>query len=766
MKKLLVLMFALSLFSVGLADERRIVELAVKGNVTLSSAEVLSKVAARPGQLYDIDRLTADTMRLGELDAVRYAYYNAEELDGGMRVTFVVLEKKLISSITFFGNSKLKDSVLLRAIDLSKGDYPDNIAVAEALDKIREKYSEKGYYFAKVDLDEDALADGSVIVRVEEGPRIKVGAVRFDGSSVFTERQLRKAVSLDSKVLFFIRRSYDKKKVEEDIEAIKALYLESGYMDVSCEAIPEFNSKMNRANIVYSISEGREYSINSINITGAEFYSAAELEEVVDEKEGDAYYSEAVQRTADKIRDKYREDGFIEATVKPVRKFTDSGDVNLSYEVNEGARYKIGLVEISGNFETHDKIIRRELDYAGFKPGRWFNAKDAPGTGNGLIENEIKRASLAGDVMITPVDSDEPDTKNALVTITEGMTGMLMFGAGVDSNNGLIGQVVIEQRNFDILDWPSSFGEFFSGKSFRGAGQSLRLSMEPGTDVSRYSLDFTEPYAWDRPLSFNLGSSRFYRGRESFDEVRDKAYFGLTRRYEDNWYLGMDFRIERVSVESIEAEAPAEVFDVAGDTTLFGSKFSITKRETDSRFLPTKGYRFDMSYEFVGGDYSFGIASSTLTNYRTLHEDIAGRKTVFTTKLHGAGIVGDAPLFEKFYAGGSGSLRGFDYRGVGPRGESSTTPGDFDDPIGSDWVLLAGSEVAIPLSSDRYNWLFFVDAGALDDNELRASIGTGIEILIPQWFGPVPMRFELAAPISKADNDETQVFSFSMGRLF
>ena len=166
--------------------------------------------------------------------------------------------------------------------------------------------------------------------------------------------------------------------------------------------------------------------------------------------------------------------------------------------------------------------------------------------------------------------------------------------------------------------------------------------------------------------------------------------------------------------------------------------------------------------------------SGVHTRYRTLYEDLAERKTVLATKLLGATVVGDAPPFEKFYGGGSGfyGIRGFDFRGVSTRGAPTTVGGapiagrKKKDPIGSDWIFLANAEVTVPLAGEHFSALFFVDSGVIDSGGYRAAAGIGIQILIPRWFGPVPMRFELATPLMKSDEDDTQVFSFSIGRLF
>ena len=134
-----------------------------------------------------------------------------------------------------------------------------------------------------------------------------------------------------------------------------------------------------------------------------------------------------------------------------------------------------------------------------------------------------------------------------------------------------------------------------------------------------------------------------------------------------------------------------------------------------------------------------------------------------------ATTVGNAPPFEKFYAGGTGAygIRGFEYRGVSTRGlQTDVNNPQREDPIGSDWIFLANAEVAVPLAGESISWLIFIDSGAIDTGGYRASVGAGLQIMIPQWFGPVPMRFEFAVPLRKSEGDETQVFSFSVGTLF
>jgi outer membrane protein insertion porin family len=287
--------------------------------------------------------------------------------------------------------------------------------------------------------------------------------------------------------------------------------------------------------------------------------------------------------------------------------------------------------------------------------------------------------------------------------------------------------------------------------------------------VSQYSVSFTEPYLNDKPTSLDVVGSSWGRWRESYDEQRTKGFVGLEKRYKDKWRRSIGFRVENVDVQNIDYDAPTEIQDVEGGNLLAGVRLGVGRNLVDNMFNPSKGHGFDIGYEQVAGDHTFGIASTTYRKYYTLYEDIAERKTVLAAKLLAATTVGSAPPFEKFYAGGTGTygIRGFQYRGVSTRGlQTNVTAPERKDPIGSDWIFIANVETAVPLVGNNVAALFFVDSGAIDTGGYRVGAGAGIQILIPQWFGPVPMRFELAAPLMKSEGDKTQAFSFSVGTLF
>jgi len=518
----------------------------------------------------------------------------------------------------------------------------------------------------------------------------------------------------------------------------------------------------------FVIDEGPIYTVSNIVIRGNEHFDDSELRQAFKVSEGEVYSASQAESAAEEIAMKYEEVGYIDVDVEQTRQFTTGAGVNIAYDVNEGGRFRIGQIHISGNENTQDKVIRQILDEYDFQPGNWYNGKIARGEldNPGYLETFIQRSAYMEDVLITP-SGDEPGQRDAQVSVVEGQTGSIMLGAGVASDSGVIGQLVFEQRNFDISDTPDSFSEIFTGKAFKGAGQILRISLMPGTEVSEYVVSFTEPYLYSRPVSLDVLGSSYERFREAYDEGRTRGFVGLEKRYTNKWRRSIGFKVENVDVDDPDFDAPQEILDFEGSTFLPGVRFGVGRDLTDDRFNPSDGHSFNLSYEQNVGDEVFGVLSGTLRNYATLHEDLAERKTILATKLHAGTTVGDAPFFDKFYAGGQGSIRGFDYRGVSTRGlQTNVANPDRKDPIGSDWLFLANAEVTVPLVGETLSYLMFVDSGLIDTGGYRAAVGTGIQIMIPQWFGPVPMRFELGFPVLKDNEDDTQVFSFSIGRLF
>jgi len=753
-------------------QELTISKIEVVGNRSVTDSQVLATVRSRVGAMFSTDMADEDTRRIARLPGVEYSYYSTAVVDDRIDLTFVVVERNIVRAIIFTGNEQFKSGQLVKELDFKLGDYLDPLQSRAGITALVDFYKSKGFPYCQVILDADKLSEGRIIYHINEGKRVKISDVRFSGNQTLKTKDLVKVVKIRKKKFVVFTRYYVEDEVVKDVTSLQNVYYQRGFLDSKIEPKLEFSEDKASAVLIFQITEGAAYTVGQIQLAGVTHFDEKELREKLKLEVGEVYNEKKADADVKKLLADYREAGFVEVGVEKKKQFVGDDKVNVEYDIKPDGRFKIGRINITGNKETQDKVVRHVLDEYDFKPGRWYNADTARGDGTGYLEKLIRSTAVAQAATVTPV-GDDPNFRDAQVNITEGQTGMILLGAGVGSDSGVVGQLVFEQRNFDIKDKPKSLSELFTGKAFKGAGQTFRIALEPGTEVSQYSVSFSEPYWRDKPISLDLAGSSYMRGRESYDEERIKGFLGFEKRYKNRWRRSISTRVERVDVDSIDLDAPIEVRKDKGTNSLYGARLGFGKDTRNDRFNPTEGFTFDMGYEQVAGDYTFGIVDATYRYYKTIHEDLAENRTVLAIKLLGATTVGDAPVFEKFYAGGNGTygIRGFEYRGVSPRGlpfnaATKTFGTERKDPIGSDWIALANAEVTVPLSSETFSALFFVDSGMVETGGYRVSAGTGIQILIPQWFGPVPMRFEIAAPLMKDSGDDTQVFSFSVGRLF
>jgi len=677
-----------------------------------------------------------------------------------------------VSSIDFVGNRKYKDKVLRQRIDLKEGEYLDPILAEAGRRTIAEIYRKIGFAFVQVTLDKQKLSQGQLIYTIDEGPRVQIRKVSFSGNDAIKAGTLRKLIKTKQEKWFYWPFYYTKEMVAEDIERLENLYYERGFLDYSITAKTEFTDDKSKVRVTFIIDEGPIYRVGKIIFAGNQYFDQQTLRATLQLEPEQVYIKRKAQSDAKRLGELYYEHGFVDAEVAQQPKFvSDANVVDVEFAIDEGKQFRIGQIDITGNEFTQDKAVRQVLNEYGFTPGQLYNAGIAPKQGAGMLEQYVQRRVLAEQVIIRPAEpaSGAADQKDVKVDVKEGMTGMVSPGIGVSSDLGLSGHIIYRQLNFDIADWPESFEEFITMQAFKGAGQSLEISLAPGTEVSMYTVDFSDPYWRDRPTSLDVRGSKLTWFRRSHDEDRLRSSIGFEQRREQHWRRGLSFRAENVDVGNIDFDAPKEIRSVAGNNSLVGLRVGIGRDLTDDEIRPTTGYTFNAGYEQVTGDHTFGVPGGTYVWYKPLYEDVLERKTVLAMKLHAATTLADAPPFEKFYAGGTGTygIRGFEYRGVSTRGlQTNVLNPQRKDPIGSDWIFLANAEITVPLVGDNITALFFADSGTIDSGPYRIAVGTGIQILIP-WLGTVPMRFELATPLKRDDDDEIQAFSFSIrGKLF
>lgn len=363
------------------------------------------------------------------------------------------------------------------------------------------------------------------------------------------------------------------------------------------------------------------------------------------------------------------------------------------------------------------------------------------------------------------------------VYVTETQTGSINFGGAFNSDNGLVGQVIINERNFDITRFPRRFRDITDGTAWRGAGQNFRLELVPGNDIQRYLVSFSEPYLFGTNYSFSASGYLFDRRYFDWDENRLGGRISVGRRLTPDLSFSLGLRLESVDIDNprrpdANGQSPsAQLNDVLGSSNLFVANAGLIRDTRDHPFLATEGTYFSATVSQAFGDFSYTRGDIDWRTYRLLYQrpDGSGRHTIsFGTKVGFTGS--DTPAFEQYIGGGFSTLRGFDFRGVGPT--EGAVPGDVGIRVGGEFQWLNTLEYNFPLTADdMIKGVAFCDFGTIEDSvelqseNFRVAPGLGLRISVPGLGLGAPLAFDFAFPVSTAEGDEEQVFSFYLGAL-
>lgn len=714
----------------------------------------------RPGDPFDppaLDDAVARLLHTGRFLSVRYA--TADE-GGGVRVTFDIQERVVLTAVRFEGNKKFRDGKLRDQVNLKVDEPVDWYAVRDGQGAIVALYREAGYKDIAVTFDrEQAETSGKLVYRIVEGGQLRIRKIDIEGNVTFSARELKRHIETRTAFWFLRSGALDEDRVEADAAQLQNYHRDQGFLDAKVSHRQE-PCGGEGVRIVFTVEEGTRYSIENIQFTGQSVFSAEELVARMSSRVGEVVKPPRLEADATAIRDRYGELGYIYVTVRAVRVFSDTpGLVRITMEIAEGDQFRVGRVVVRGNARTKDKVVRRALNL--YPPDDLFNVHETR-----EAERRLQETRIFSSARVYPA-GNEPGIRDVMMDVEESeKAGDLLFAVGVTSNSGLGGSVVLDQQNFDLFDWPRSWSELFKFRSFYGAGQRLRIELQPGTEVNRFRIDFTEPYLFDKPLRFDNGFYFFERKRDGYRETRLGDSVSIGKRFERGrlrgWSGELALQVEGVTVDHVDLFASKEIRDDEGRHLLTSLKGSLVRDRTDSRFLPTKGDRLRVAYEqfgVLGGGFDFGKATAGYNWYKTLRRDALDRKSVLQLRGEGGAVVGDAPVFERFYAGGIGSIRGFGFRGVGER------DGLKDNNIGGDFLVLLGAEYGYPIYGDNLRGHVFLDTGTAGSGAYRAAVGVGVRFTL-NLLGPLPLEFNIAAPIASDADDNEQVFSFSVGSLF
>ena len=843
-----------------------ITDIVIEGNDTIETTAIRKLVRSAVGRPSAESQIREDVRALYSTRWFFSVEPRYRRNDKGLVLVFRVIERPIVESVEFRGNERIKTGYLEKLTGLKAGSPFDVSVNREAIKRIEEHYKTKGFPYTKVSLEKgNRREDRQVVFVVDEGPKVIVGSVKFDGNDSFSYGVLKQKLTLKPAILgLSFLGKYKPEQLPDDVAALKQYYHSLGYFDVDIEkevAIDEspwnpLSYKAAHAIITYRIKEGPRFRIRELVIEGNKIFTNEELANELKLRSGEFYNARYMSKDVDGIKERYGNLGRTFANVEPVPRFLEEpGTMDLVYHVNEDRVYTIRHVDVRihedqphtklsvvlnrmmvhpGDLADPQKIRQSERRIGGqiFTPNgpeapriQISKVPDKPNpnrqqlTQASIIRGQtpepavISMERLKSDSLIFGTkasirgqspdssDADSPDFGSSVlmaqvpapqypfggdatdplavpdlppgqidlgVDATTAQTGRLSFGVGVNSNSGVVGSIVLEENNFDIMNFPRSAEDIYSGRAFRklrGHGEQFRIEVVPGNVVSRYLVSWTDPYFNDSPYSVGVSGFYFNRFYRDWTEQRMGGRVTVGRQLDAAWSLIGSLRMESVHLSNPTKDSGGNIApileDSLGNSFLSTGRLAIAHDTRDSPFQPRHGHYVTSGFEQAFGEFNYSRVDAEGHQYFYFLERPDGDGGhILSLGLQAAWTGADTPIYERYFAGGFQSVRGFSYRGISPIANRARIGGQFS--------FLGGAEYLVPITADgMLGAVAFSDFGTIQDTSakltnLRLTVGFGMRVTVPMM-GPAPIALDFGFPLMKESGDLTQVFQFTMG---
>jgi len=741
---LVTVLFALLLSDAYAQQAPIVTSIEVKGLKRIEAGAVKSKISQKTGEPLSSEKTADDIKNIFKMGYFDDVSVEIETLEGGVTLAYVVKEKPTIVKVEFQGNKELEDEKLKEKITVSIGSIADTPLIQDNAAKLQAFYEEEGYWLARIVPVVSKIGENEVSLtyQVDEGPKVKISKIIIEGNKVISAGKIKGAMKTSVWHFYsFITSSgyYKRDTVTSDVEAIKDLYFNTGYIKATV-ADPEITLAGDKKSMTLTVrvSEGDQYRISSVTITGNKAFPEAELRKKITSVPGAVFSKEKLKNEIQAITDLYTQRGYALANVFPdVEPDEAAKEVKLAYKVEEGDVYRIGRVEITGNIKTRDKVIRREVR---LDEGDLFNSA--------LLKRSYERINNLGffeSVDISPKPRYEEKVLDMDVKVKERSTGFISVGGGYSSVDKLIGMVDITQGNLF------------------GRGQMVKLKAELGGQSSYYQLSFRDPWFMDKQIAFSSEIYRTTRTYINYDRRATGIGFGFGKSYGEYWGANVGYNFEKATIFNVNLQnASSIITEQIGTKTTSSITPTVTRDTRDNYLDPTRGSRNTLSVTFagLGGQNAF---------IKALADSAWFFPFVGNTTFMLRGRIGyahgmfnkDLPLYERFYVGGIYTVRGLGFGDAGPRD-------DKGERIGGTKELIFNVEYIYPIFSElKLKGVVFFDAGNsydLDEpfGKLRYTTGTGL-----RWISPMgPIRVEWGYNIDKREGEPQSKVEFTFGSFF
>ncbi len=715
----------------------------IKGLKRIEESAVKSKITQRVGDPISQEKVNEDIKSIFKMGYFEDARAEIEPFEGGIKLIYVLKEKPTIARIEFQGNKELDDAKLREKLTITTGSIADAVLIQDNANRLRAFYEEEGYWLSSIVPVTKRISPDEVglTYQIEEGSKVKIKKINIEGNKAIPAKLIKKA--MDTKewgILSFITSSghYRKDMMDVDIEKIRDIYFNRGFIKVAIGE-PEIKLTSDKKGMIITIpvSESVQFKISSVEFSGNKVFGDDEIKKRITLIPDTPFSKANLRRDILSISELYSENGYAIATITPDLIPDETARlVKVSLKIDEGDKYRIGKIEISGNTKTRDKVIRREVR---LDEGDVFNSK--------LLKRSYERINnlnFFDNVDIIPKPRSEEKLVDLDVKVKERPTGFLSVGGGYSSVDKLMGIVDLTQGNLF------------------GRGQLLKVRGEFGGRTTYYELSFKDPWFMNKPIFFSSTLYKLVREYIEFD--KKAAGFGLSfGKYLSEYVRGdIAYNLEEATIYNVSENASNIIKEQEGTFSTSSLTPSIVRDSRDNYLDPSRGSRNSiyLTYAGLGGRNKYikgELDSGWFFPIKNTTFMLRGRFG------YAAGIWGEnLPLYERFYVGGIYTIRGLDWGDAGPRDEET------GDPIGGTSELIFNIEYIFPIVTEmKLKGVVFLDIGnsyeSFDNfGKFRYTTGAGI-----RWISPMgPIRVEWGYNLNRKSGEKASRLEFTFGSFF
>ena len=772
--------------SLAHAQGFKIADIRINGLQRVSAGSVFGALPLNVGEQVDDQQLVESTRAL-----FKTGFFQDIQLgrDGDVLVITVV-ERPSIASIDIEGNKAISTDDLMKGLKqsgLAEGEVFQRATLEGVRNELLRQYVAQGRYSAAVDAEVVAQPRNRVglKIRIDEGEVAAIKHINVVGNSVFDQAELDDQFTLKtSNWLSFFKNDdkYAREKLSGDLERLRSYYMDRGYINMEIVSTQvSISPDKKQVFITVNINEGTKYTVRDIKLRGDLKVPEDQITALLLVQKGQVFSRKLMTSTSDLITRRLGNEGYTFANVNAVpTPSKDDNTVDIEFVVDPGKRAYANRINFRGNTKTEDQVLRREMRQM---EGGWASTY--------LIDQSKTRLERLGyfkEVNVeTPAVAGVDDQVDVNYSVEEQSSGSITASVGFAQSAGLILGGSITQNNF------------------LGTGNSASLGLTRSEYQSKYNIGFTDPYFTKDGVS--LGYNAFYNKTDYNDYYDDGVSYYSINSYGAGATLGYPINeTSRISFgltaqhDSIEpgTYSADEIYDFIDregkEFTNFKANLGWSESTLNKGVLATRGYsqNLNLMVTVPGSDLSFYKIDYTGQTFLPVSASTSLR---FHTKLgygNGYGSTDGLPFYENYTAGGEGTVRGFESGTLGPRNTPATGTyssagqayySDRDtEALGGNIMITGGVEYLFPMPFIKDNkslrTSLFWDVGSVysdkcylstttgcdgvDLSQMASSVGVGVT-----WYSPLgPLSVNLALPIRKPDDAETQVFQFSMGQTF